>query len=473
MPTMQVDVPPYTLEKATENRDYQYFLNDEDLADIARIEYNNFLKRNPTDNSYQFSIVDNILHLRQEIESLQMMVATFTESQLTLLINLGDLHWVTLVLSHQHQNHYGYYMDSMGHPLDEQHRKLLESLDSKPTIIDISSQMSQHHEEYNTGILALENAHYLNQMLEHEQTLGWVLTTSNRARDTHYFHHKREYFSSRLNDDLIRKLKLLKISPERAEFIPRIANNDEEKLREIKVIPPEDSDLSEQKSADFFSVIKKGEIAKVKKYLQEAYDQETLNDFLLAGDRDHKTALHLAAEHGHLGIVDYLISKGSYLNVKDKKQKTPLFYAVENQHPEIILSLLKNHAHINHQDSEGMSVLHHAARLGQIDMVELLTAHGADFKLAAKNKMTPLIFAAKYHHSIIIKILIDKAKNKEFYINCADQQGMTALIHLAKEKQWEMFQYVVAQGGDINQADKTGKLPIATNRHVIKNHVMR
>lgn len=450
----------YTLEKATEKKDYQYFLNDNDLVDIARIEYHEFKRIHSPGRGYQFCIVGDSQHLGREIESLQMMIDPLAKSQLTLLINLGHLHWVTLVLSHQQDSHVGYYVDSNGQPLAEQYRQLIENLASKPTIIDLSSQISQPYDDFNAGILALENAHALNQMIEREKPVAWVVAEFNRVRDTDYFLLKREYFSSRLKDDPFRKRKLQTFS-ERAEYIPSNVNNDEEKRKEVKVVPPEDSDLSEQKRANFFSAIKKGQITEVKKYLQEAYDQETLDDFLLAGDSSHKTALHLAAEYGKLDIVDYLIRQGGYPNVIDKNQKTPLHYAVENKNREIVLCLLKNHAHIDNQDSEGMSALHHAAQSGQIDLVQLLIEHGSDFKLKTKNKMTPLIFAAKNHHSITLRFLIDIDKNNEFYINNADKQGMTALLHLAKEQQWELFQYVVAHGGNINQADNTRKLPIA------------
>ncbi|WP_010597133.1 ankyrin repeat domain-containing protein [Rickettsiella massiliensis] len=287
-------------------------------------------------------------------------------------------------------------------------------------MIDISHQIRQPQDNYNSGILALENAHDLNQMLDRQQTVGWVFTALNRDRDTNYFHHKREYFSSLLNDDMI------------THYVPSNVNNDEEKRKEIKAISPEDSDLSEPVRVSFFAAIKKGELTEVKKYLEQAHDQETLNDFLLAGDNDHKTALHLAAEHGNLDLVDYLIRQGSHPNVQDKKHRTPLYYA---------------------------SALHHAVKAGQA-MVQLLTEHGANLKLETKNKSTALILAAKYHHAILIRFIIDKVINNEFYINSVDKQGMNALLYLAKEKQWELFQYVVAHGGNINQADKTGKLPI-------------
>ncbi len=381
----------YTLEKATEHRDYHYLLNDEDLTDIARIEYNNFERLSSPDRGYHFTIVDNIQHLRQEINSLRIMVDSIAKSRLTLLINLGNLHWVTLVLSHQERGYNGYYVDSQGYPLEEQHRQLLESLNVRLNIIDISHQIRQPQDNYNAGILALENAHDLNQMLDQQQTVSWVLTALNRDRDTSYFHNKREHFSSLLNNDRIRNLKLLQIDSEKALYLPSNVNNDEEKRKEVKAISPEDSDLSEPVRASFFAAIKKGELTEVKKYLGEAHDQETLNDFLLAGDNDHKTALHLAAEQGNVDLVDYLIRQGGYPNVQDKKQRTPLYYGVENQNPEIVLSLLKNHALIDKQDTEGMSALHHAAKAGQIAIVQLLTDHGANLKLETKNKSTALI----------------------------------------------------------------------------------
>lgn len=94
-------------------------------------------------------------------------------------------------------------------------------------------------------------------------------------------------------------------------------------------------------------------------------------------------ALHLAAEYGKLDIVDYLIRQGGYPNVKDK-----------NQNREIILSLLKNHAHIDNQDSEGMSALHHAGQSGQIDLVQLLIEHGADFKLMGETLIKRITLAS-------------------------------------------------------------------------------
>lgn len=65
----RADEEPYTLEKATEKKDYQYFLNDNDLVDIARIEYHEFKRIHSPGRGYQFCIVGDSHHLGREIES--------------------------------------------------------------------------------------------------------------------------------------------------------------------------------------------------------------------------------------------------------------------------------------------------------------------------------------------------------------------------------------------------------------------
>lgn len=53
-------------------------------------------------------------------------------------------------------------------------------------------------------------------------------------------------------------------------------------------------------------------------------------------DYDNRTALHIAANHGHLHVVKYLASHGARLTAKDRFGKTPIDEARENGHVEIL-----------------------------------------------------------------------------------------------------------------------------------------
>ena len=61
-------------------------------------------------------------------------------------------------------------------------------------------------------------------------------------------------------------------------------------------------------------------------------------------DRDNNTALHLAAERGHVDAVDILIQEGLPLNVLNKKGYTPLMLAAENGHYKVVRLLIARDA---------------------------------------------------------------------------------------------------------------------------------
>lgn len=57
-------------------------------------------------------------------------------------------------------------------------------------------------------------------------------------------------------------------------------------------------------------------------------------------NEDGSPALMIAADKGHLAIVEILIATGSEVNLKDKDGDKSLNIAIKNHHQEIILALL-------------------------------------------------------------------------------------------------------------------------------------
>ncbi|KIV93230.1 hypothetical protein PV10_04460 [Exophiala mesophila] len=95
---------------------------------------------------------------------------------------------------------------------------------------------------------------------------------------------------------------------------------------------------------------------------------------------DGKTALHLAAEHGHSSIVRYLLDCGAEIDQPDTVGKTALHHATQNGHSSTVMLLLARGAKPNFLDHTGWTVLHMAAEGGHEHILRLLINAGANYQ---------------------------------------------------------------------------------------------
>ncbi|GFO40273.1 ankyrin-3 [Plakobranchus ocellatus] len=91
------------------------------------------------------------------------------------------------------------------------------------------------------------------------------------------------------------------------------------------------------------------------------------------------TALHIAAQHGFLGIVNFLLHKGADVNAVDGNMNTALILAINPAGCTEILNILLAHgAEVDAQNSEGMTALMKAVEARDIDAIMILILAGAD-----------------------------------------------------------------------------------------------
>ncbi|MDQ8039018.1 MAG: NB-ARC domain-containing protein [Rickettsiella sp.] len=194
-----------TFEAATEKGKYNYWLTQEDIADIARIEFNFFKNPSTRSNLFKFEISGSIAQLTSQIIEFQSS-AQLPGSRITLIVNLSNLHWVTLVLSRHYSGYDGFYIDSQGSLLPNEYYTLLRRFNV--VINDFSLNFVQQTDDYNCGLWALENAADLNKMLNDMQPTDWLNYQLKRPRNHYYFNTIRRELVEKLQLDTARRERL-------------------------------------------------------------------------------------------------------------------------------------------------------------------------------------------------------------------------------------------------------------------------
>jgi ankyrin repeat protein len=117
------------------------------------------------------------------------------------------------------------------------------------------------------------------------------------------------------------------------------------------------------------------------------------------------TAAHHAAAKNYSEIISALLLCGADLEKTDEEgDRTPLQIAVEESYVDTVRQLLEGGADPNSEASSAPAPLLRAARLGSLEIVELLVVHGANVNVR-DGEWTPLRFAEFGNHEAIVDFL--------------------------------------------------------------------
>jgi ankyrin repeat protein len=173
----------------------------------------------------------------------------------------------------------------------------------------------------------------------------------------------------------------------------------------------------------------------------------------LFDDRGHcgVSALHLAAEHGHTALVDWLLLSGVDIDTGDDFGHSALHRAVGANHVAAAALLLQNGAAPTDRDENGFAIIHEAPLTGDLAMLKLLLAAGADVNDVSGGGDWPLKDACHAGNAGTVAFLLQSGAQVDL-----TSTGETALFAAVSADSIECVRLLLAAGADVNATDCDG-----------------
>uniref|UniRef100_A0A8D1BA86 Ankyrin repeat domain 6 n=1 Tax=Sus scrofa TaxID=9823 RepID=A0A8D1BA86_PIG len=157
-----------------------------------------------------------------------------------------------------------------------------------------------------------------------------------------------------------------------------------------------------------------------------------------------RTALHLAANKGHLSVVQILLKAGCDLDVQDDGDQTALHRATVVGNTEVIAALIQEGCALDRQDKAGNTALHLACQNSHAQSTRVLLLGGSRADLKNNAGDTCLHVAARYNHLSIIKLLLSAFCS----VHEKNQAGDTALHIAAALNHKKVVKILLEAGAD-------------------------
>ncbi|MCG8340909.1 MAG: ankyrin repeat domain-containing protein [Cytophagales bacterium] len=146
------------------------------------------------------------------------------------------------------------------------------------------------------------------------------------------------------------------------------------------------------------------------------------------------------------------IAKEVVNSIDAKDDETPLITVSAAGNVGLMELFLAAGADVNKKDADGETALQSAAFLGHTEAVKLLVERGATIDAADEDDRTALHDAASEGHLEIVKFLVEKDAN----IEAANEDGSTALLLAVGRGHRDVVAYLLEEGAYIEVRDEDG-----------------
>ena len=201
-------------------------------------------------------------------------------------------------------------------------------------------------------------------------------------------------------------------------------------------------------------------------------------------DEDRKTAFEKSLELNNLPIIRLMINTGAKINnvhalweVGWGEAMTPLMFAAFKGYAECVQLLLDSGAEVNFRYRRecfvaGLPAIACAIRQGKVPVIKILLEHGASLNFSNSNQNNPIQMAMQYRYS---------CKNPDDVVNCLlafpksglniehrNNVNLTPLLMAASWRHSSVVKSLIIAGADLKATDYRGKTALDLVKEGIK-----
>ncbi|XP_060241581.1 ankyrin repeat and death domain-containing protein 1B isoform X2 [Meriones unguiculatus] len=181
-----------------------------------------------------------------------------------------------------------------------------------------------------------------------------------------------------------------------------------------------------------------------------------LQDLNQPNERGRKPFL-LAAERGHVEMIEKLIFLNLHTSEKDKEGNTALHLAATHGHSPAVQVLLTQWPEVNTTNELNVSALQMATRNGHTSLVNFLLSENADLQQEKEPAESALHLAVTNNHPTVVTSLL-RARHD---VDALDQRQQTPLHVAADLGNVELVEILLKAGCNLKITDKQGKTALA------------
>ena len=178
--------------------------------------------------------------------------------------------------------------------------------------------------------------------------------------------------------------------------------------------------------------------------------QELSRKFQLAKSQitavEISSTLFSAADANCVALATELLDGGASVDARDRLGARPLSHAAKFGNLEMVDLLLARGAPIDARNLAGATALYFAAEGGHLDVVRRLIELGADVKLTGRSRISPIAAAAYGGSDPIVEILLAHGADER----ATDETGKPPIVYAAARARLDIVKRLLARDIDVN-----------------------